>query len=186
MNAIDIIKLACDFTGNEDLAMKLEEENPEFTNSENKTLSVMLKCLNLIQNEVATEYIPLVAFQDVTAVDFKVDYSKFDKKPISIISAKDKLGRNIRFKAFADYLMLFAGKAKIKYYYMPEEINSIQDTLSQPLLPMRIYAYGIAREYYLLQNLSDDADIWEVRFKDSLSVFARKKQDVKMPCRRWL
>ena len=34
--------------------------------------------------------------------------------------------------------------------------------------------------------LSDDADIWEVRFKDSLSVFARKKQDVKMPCRRWL
>ncbi len=186
MKAIDIIKLACDFTGNDELAVKLEQENPILSNNENKTIATMLKCLNLVQNEVACEYIPLVAFQDVTATDFKVDYSAFDKKPIAVISAKDKFGRNIRFKAFPDYLMIFACKAKIKYNYMPQEISTINSDVKEPVLPMRIYAYGVAREYFLLQNLSDDADIWEVRFKDSLSVFSRKKQDVKMPCRRWL
>ena len=186
MKAIEIIKLACDFTGNDELAVKLDQEGSVLSNNEKKVVSTLLKCFNLVQNEVACQYIPLVAFQDVMTNDFKVDYSNFDKKPIAIISAKDKFGRNLRFKAFPEYMVVFSGKAKVKYHYMPQEISSIDSDIEEPLLPMRIYAYGVAREYFLLQNLSDDADIWEVRFKDSLSVFARKKQDVKMPCRRWL
>lgn len=186
MNALDIIKLACDFTGNDDLALKLDDSQAVLTSSESKKVNTFLKCLNLVQNEVACEYIPLEKIEDVVASDFKVDYSKLSKKPIAIVWAKDKLGRNIRFKAFSDYMMIFSSRAKIKYYYMPQEINSLENDITEVLLPMRIYAYGVAREYFLLQNLSDDADVWEVRFKDSLSVFARKKKDVKMPCRRWL
>ncbi len=186
MKAIDIIKIACDFTENQELAIKLDEENPEFTSNENKKINLLLKCLNLIQNEVACEFIPLQAIEEVKATDFKVNYNQFSKKPISIIWAKDKLGRNIRFKSFADYLMIFGGSAKIKYNYMPKEITSLDSDIEEAILPMRIYAYGIAREFYLMQSLSEDADIWEVRFKDSLCVFARKKQEVKMPCRRWL
>jgi len=186
MKAIDIIKVACDFTENQELALKLDEEDYQLTSSESKTLNLLLKCLNLIQNEVACEYIPLQKVEEVKAVDFKVKYDQFSKKPISIIWAKDKLWRNIRFKAFADYLMLFGSFAKIKYNYLPQEITSLDSEIEELLLPIRIYAYGMAREYFLMQNLSEDADIWEVRFKDSLCVLARKKQDVKMPCRRWL
>ena len=186
MKAIDIIKIACDFTGNDELALKLDEEDDVLTSQESKVLNTLLKCLNLIQNEVACEYIPLMAEETVTTKDFKVDFSAFEKRPISIVWAKDRLGRNIRFKAFADYLMIFGGHAKVKYCYMPDEITSLEGEIAQPLLPMRIYAYGVAREFFLLQNLGDDADIWEVRFKDSLCVFAKKKHEVKMPCRRWL
>ena len=185
MNALDIIKLACDFTGNEDIALKLDEEQ-ELSANDNKVLNTLLKCLNLVQNEVACEYIPLASEQNVRAKDFKIDYSSFNKKPISIVSVKDSLGRNIRFKAFADYLVVYGNKARVKYYYLPQKIQTVESEITECLLPIRTYAYGVAREYFLLQSLSDEADIWEGRFKDSLCAFARKKQDVIMPCRRWL
>lgn len=185
MNTIDIIKIACDFTGNEEISVKLDERS-SLTESEQKVVDALVKCLNLVQNEVATEYIPLEAIEEVKAVDLKVPYSAFSKKPIAVIFAKDSFGRNLRFRTFSDYLMVYAPRAKVKYHYMPDEITSVEGELAQPLLPMRIYAYGVAREYFLLQTLGDDADIWEVRFKDSLSIFARKKQEVRLPCRRWL
>lgn len=186
MTVSEIIKIACDFTGNEELASMLDNGEKSFSSGQQKTIDTLVKCLNLVQNEIATDYIPLVAFEDVVATEFKVDYSKFAHKPIAVIWAKDRFGRNLRFKALPEYLMLFASKAKIKYNYLPQQITSIDQTLPQSIVPMRIYAYGVAREYFLMQNLSDDADIWEVRFKDSLFLFARKKHEVKMPCRRWI
>lgn len=185
MKAKDIILLACDFVGVPEIAEKIGAET-QLSASETNTLNTLKKCLNLVQNQVACEYIPLEKIQEVQPKDFKVDYSTFDKKPIAVVWAKDKFGRNLRFKSFSDYLMVFSSYAKVKYYYFPQEITSLDDEMNEELLPMRIYAYGVAREYFLLQNLSDECDIWEIRFKDSLSSFARKKRDVKMPCRRWL
>ncbi len=185
MKAKDIIFLACDFTGNQDIIEKLQK-GTELSTSENNIVKTLLKCLDLIQNQVASEYIPLEKIQEVYPKDFKVEYNVFNKKPIAIVWAKDKFGRNLRFKSFNDYLMIFSSFARVKYYYLPQEITSVEDEIAEELLPTRIYAYGVAREYFLLQNLSVECDIWEVRFKDSLSSFARKKRDIKIPCRRWL
>lgn len=185
MTAKDIIKIACDFTGYQDISKSLDQSE-ELKPQEQEVVDRMLKCLDLVQNEVATEFIPLAKIEEVHPIDFKLDFSSLSKTPISIVWARDKFGRSLRFKTFADHIIIFSNFAKLKYFYMPEAINSLENPISEPLLPMRIYAYGVAREFLLGQNLNDEANIWEVRFKDSLAVFAQKKKEVKMPCRRWL
>lgn len=186
MKVKDIIKIACDYIGCDDIVSKLELSEPNLSENQQKTVNNLVKCLNLVQNEIATEFIPLSTIEEVKAQDFKVLYSSFSKKPIAIVDARDKFYRRVRFRAFADYLMIYAASAKVKYYYQPAEITSCEQDLTEALVPMRTYAYGVVREYYLQQSLSDEADIFEVRFKDSIEVFSRKKNQICMPRRRWL
>lgn len=186
MNVKDIIKTVCGFIGHDEIASKIEQSEPSFTQSEQKITKNLLKCLNLVQNEIASQYIPLCTVEEVKAKDFKVEYSSFSKKPIAIISVRDKYNRLVHFKPFCDYLMIYASKANVKYNFLPDQITSLDEEMSQPLVPIHIYAYGVAREYFLQQALSDDADIFEKRFKDSLEVFARRKSNAILPKRRWL
>ena len=53
-------------------------------------------------------------------------------------------------------------------------------------LPERIFAYGVAREYFFIKNLYEDANIWEERFKGSLQIMLRRKSEVKIPRRSWI
>ena len=52
-------------------------------------------------------------------------------------------------------------------------------------LSARVLAYGTASEYLLVEGLSEDAEIWEDRFKRSLFMLSRKKGEHIMPRRRW-
>ena len=85
---------------------------------------------------------------------------------------------------FDDYIIAMANVVEVVYTTLPQELT-LQSQFSS-VLPERVYAYGIAREYYFLQTLFDDADIWEERFKNTLQVLQRKRSDTVMPRRRWL
>ena len=80
--------------------------------------------------------------------------------------------------------MAFANTVDIIYQAEPAELAIDSEFYST--LPNRIYAYGIAREYYFQQTLFDEADIWEERFKNTLSIMARKRSETHIPKRRWL
>ena len=54
----DIIKLACDFTGNENIAQKLEQSS-SLESSEQETVDGLVKCFNLVNNEIASEFVPI-------------------------------------------------------------------------------------------------------------------------------
>ena len=79
--------------------------------------------------------------------------------------------------------MVFANEVEIIYKTFPTELTLSQSFSST--IPERVYAYGVAREYYFNQTLFDDAEIWEERFKNSLQILTRKKSEIKMPKRRW-
>lgn len=179
----DIIVLACDFTENQELG-KAIEENTTLTDEQSAVCDSLVKCFNLVNSEIASDYIPILKNEVIKTKEFKVNFSELSFSPCQIISVKDKNGRKVRFKVFDNYLIAFANVINITYTTLPEEMTLTSEITST--LPERVYAYGIAREYYFLQTLFDDADIWEDRFKNSLQVFQRKKSDVVMPKRRWL
>ena len=52
-------------------------------------------------------------------------------------------------------------------------------------LSARVYAYGVASEFLLVDGVSEDAEIWEERFKESLFVLSRKRGEHKLPARSW-
>ena len=90
----------------------------------------------------------------------------------------------MRFKAFDNYLMALASEVTVTYLSQPEK-KGLNDSITT-IIPMRIYAYGMAREYYLMQTLYEEADIWQERFVESLQSLSRRKNETMMPARRWL
>lgn len=179
----DVIRLACDFTENETLATKIKGE-VELSTEEAKVVEQLEKCFNLVNNEIASEFVPIKKIEQVEVSNGKIMFSSFSKKPFKILYVKNSLGRKIRFKVFENYIMALCKKAIVCYSTLPEDLT-IDDEFDT-FLPERIYAYGVAREYYFLQTKFDDADIWEERFKNSLEILCRKSYCHKLPRRRWL
>ena len=178
----DVVSLACEFTENQELIEKLK--NNSLNEEEQLIIDSLVRCFNLINNEIATEYLPYVKTELLKTKDFKIKFSDFKNKVLNILSVKDKYGRKIKFKSFNDYIVAVANEVEIVYIAIPEE-KSLQEELNSAI-PERIFAYGMAREFFFLQSLFQEASLWDERFKNSLRVIIRKKNDIVMPRRRWI
>lgn len=180
----DIILKVCDFIENKELALVIKT-NDGATEELAEELEVLIKCFNLVRNEIATEVLPNVKIATLKSNNKKIEFSSLNGKVIEILSVKDKNGYNIKFDAFADHILLDCDReVEIRYNASPEELDFEGEFTSN--IPERVYAYGVVREYYYIQTLYEDASIWEERFKNSLQALERKKSEIFIPRRRWL
>ena len=179
----DIIKLACEFIDKKQLALKIET-SADLNEEEIKEVDEIVKCFNLVREEIATEIYPIVKIDRVKTHNLKVAFSQLEFAPISILTVKDNAGRNVRHRILDEGIVAFASEVEVWYSTKPE-ILSVDEEFSSTL-PERVYAYGVAREYYIKNALYNDAEIWEERFKNSIEMLAPKKSGRILPRRRWL
>ena len=187
MKVKEIVSLALVFLDKEDLLdfkpFGEEEVIPEL---EGKEIDHLLKCFNLVYNEVATAYLPLLKEEKVV---FKNGVLPFDGLSKSLIEVKKLFsnGKNIKYKIFEDGIHANVKEAVITYSYLPDELGFESDVfLFGGKLPYRVLAYGLCFEYSVLAGLFDDANLWEGRYKDGLKLACSKKSDIVIPARRWL
>lgn len=147
----------------------------------------LLKCLNLVYQDLTRDYLPLETVEDIVFTDGKFEYKNLSLVVRDIIKIEDEYGFGHSFKCFPTFVQADVTKAKITYTYEPEdlvlfdEINAFAGKLSE-----RILAYGVAMEYFFLSSLSDEAAVWENRYISSLENALRKKSNIIMPKRRWI
>ncbi len=189
MQVKEILELACVFLGMDEV---LEDEyftgNPEGgDDSTEKEISKLLKCLNLIVNEISSDYLPLLTEEDVVFNDEKLYYTELDKTILEVFSLKDFNGRAISFKTFPEYISANVQNALLTYSFQPQELEQDDVIIYYGgKIPPRVYAYGVAMEYLFISSQSDEAHIWEKRYKDCLCEIVRKKSETKLPSRRWI
>ncbi len=179
----DVIALACDFTDNSALGDKIRLSQ-DLTDDEQAQMDIYLKCFNLVNNEIASEFVPIKKIEQFDVESGKVLFSKFSNKPYKILYVKNSLGKKMRFKVFQDHIVVFCKKAIIAYTILPENLTATD--MVETFIPERIYAYGLAREYLFFKAMFDDAEIFEERFKNSLEIICRASVHSKMPRRRWI
>ena len=180
----DIIKLSCDFLDKSELAEKISSSSYSLSEEESKEIASLEKCFNLVREEIALELLPSVKVDKVKSQNLKVPFTLLSSQPINIFAVKDLTGRTVKHRIMQDYIVVFANEVEIWYTSKPEKL-AIKDKFSS-ILPERIYAYGVAREYYIKKSLYNDAKIWEERFKNSVEMLEPKKSGRSLPRRRWL
>lgn len=150
-------------------------------------IAKLLKCLNLVYQDLTRDYLPLETVEDISFTDGKFEYKNLSLVVRDIIKIEDKYGFGHSFKCFPTFVQADVVDAKITYTYEPQdlvlfdEINVFAGKLSE-----RILAYGVAMEYFFLSSLSDEAAVWENRYISSLENALRKKSNIIMPKRRWI
>ena len=181
MTVKEIIITACDIMQENDLAEKILKSS-ELTDDESALKNELLRCLNFVQNEIATEFIPLVKVEKIKSENKEFLLSTLSEKIAYIISLKDEEGSSVKYK-IAGNKLIFDGRAVISYCYCPKKVQI--DDECEIMLPERVIATGVLREYYLLQGMSSEASVFEERFKNSLLNFSRKRSEKIMPKRNW-
>ncbi len=181
MNVKNIIKIACDFVDYLDLKENIDST---LTANQETEKNELLKYLNWVHEEVSTEYFPLLKKESINSESF-LPFSDLENevafvKSVSFDMAKkdfDCFPDGIRFDGFID---------EIVYAYIPQNLELLDNF--QSFVTERVYAYGIAREFFLQRGISDKAVMFNSRFFDSVKNFVRTNQSANktIPARKWL
>ncbi|MDD4110358.1 MAG: hypothetical protein PHS54_02265 [Clostridia bacterium] len=188
MEIINIIKNTCVFLQKDELLETTELGGEETsTEAQQREISLLLRCLNLVYNSIATDYIPLIKTEIIMPINGEILFTSLSEKILDIKRIEDKYGLRLNYKLYPDRILTIDGEVTINYSYEPEELEDLTSTMESfsEKLTERVIAYGVAMEYSFISGLHDDASIWEKRFKDSLQIASRKKAEMRLPSRRW-
>ncbi|MBQ8309068.1 MAG: hypothetical protein IJX96_04465 [Clostridia bacterium] len=145
----------------------------------------LLRCFNLVENELAIDYLPLYAEEEVESDTGAIYFSSLSRSVVRILRVCDEWGNDAAFKLFPDYLKTQGGKVAIRYTYTPKEktVDGVSDFASN--VSLRLFAYGIAAEYSLASGLFEDAALWDKKYKDAITAAYRSNPCRRLRSRRW-
>lgn len=109
-------------------------------------------------------------------------------KPLNQICVlKDAQNKSHCFKVYNDkFLTDFSGKATIEYFYFPATVDNVDSKIEiSSMVSIKTFAMGVVCEYCYINNLFDDAIVWEERFNKSLKTKTLTSSFF-MPTKRWL
>ena len=186
MKVKDIIKTTAVYLNRLDVSEYLESKIQDDDQNILGEINLLKKLTNFILNELATDYIPMVASQDFNSIDGKIMFTNFEKTPLHVKNVYNQKGEKIDYSQFAEYLLTKNGKVFIEYNFLPPEYDLEDDVgYSAKDVSPRIIAYGVACEYSLIKEKFEESVMWNTRFKDSLRSLMQPKK-VKIKGRNWL
>lgn len=165
----------------------LESESEEYDGSVKDEIDRLVRCANLVIGEAASDYVPLIAREKLTAgEDGEISYSSLSKSIIDLYSVKNAYGATVPVKQYFDRMVLpDPGEYEIEYGYMPDKIGLDGEIPYTERLGARTIGYGIACEYCIISGMTDDAVLWDKRYKDALHLAETKKTEKRLRGRRW-
>ena len=187
MNVKDIISAAATLLSREDICTYLTEGTAEDLTPTQKDTDIILRCFNLVENEIALEYKPLIFRESITSADGIINFDTLEKPILDVVRIEDESGNKINYKLYHTYLKTKPENCIIYYSYIPEkkQIGGVSDYTDSDM-PQRVIAMGIACEFSLISAMYDEAVMWDKRYKDSLERICSKKIKKVMPARRWI
>jgi hypothetical protein len=148
--------------------------------------AALLRCANLVLNEIVCDYFPLRGETAAASVNGVVRFDALAERVLEIVSVESN-GVRVKFKCFPGYLKAeCSGTVKVNFSYVPEDRGENDDADVPEKIAPRLTAYGAAAEYCLLRGMFEEAVIWEKRFRDSLAAALKKQREIRIPARAWL
>ena len=147
---------------------------------------LLLRCFNFVENELALDYLPLVAEEEKVTNAGKLVYSGLKNSIVRIINVMDEAGNSIAYQVFPDYLMTQEGKVRIVYSYTPTPKTIGDESDFTLYVSTRMYEYGILAEYFAAVGRFEEARVWDEKYKDAIEAAYRAQSGGKMPARRWV
>jgi hypothetical protein len=142
-------------------------------------VGVWLKCYNLVEHELATEYFPILEVDKFFHVEDKIYFKDFSRNPYMLKGVQDFHGDSVSFRLAPEYINLIknynGGTFFVKYYYLPEE-KGLQSRCTYGADYIHIVKYGVAAEYCLAMGNFELAKIYNDKYKERIKLKGPKKK----------
>ena len=146
----------------------------------------LLRCFNLVENELALDYLPLYAEEEFETETGVIYFSEFSRAAVRVVKVTDGYGNETAFKLFPEYLKTQGGKVVVRYTYTPTAKTLTDESEFKTLASVRLFAYGIAAEYSLASGLFEEAAVWDKKYKEAIACAYRSRPSKKIASRRWV
>lgn len=182
MKVKDVLSLAADCLGREDLSASLLASSSATGEALN-----LLRCYNLIENELAVDYFPLQYEEEVCPNQGEIAYSSLGKQCAEILSVECE-GEKIAFRETDGGISLekTLPRATVRYLYIPQRKELTADAETDKKVTARLMAFGISSEFCLSRGQFSEAAIWERKYQDAVRAADCKRRRKKMRSRRWV
>lgn len=183
MKVLDVISLAAENLGREDLAAQVNNcaAGPA------GELSSLLRCYNLVENEVALDYFPLKQEETLAAGEGKVSFKDFSFSPVEVLWVKCGEAP-VPFELRPDGLLVpkNATQVRILYTYSPKEKEWGDDCELGGKVSARLLSFGVCCEYCLTNGQYGEAAMWEKKYREALRAANMLRKKLSVRSRRWV
>ncbi len=183
MTVKEILDIACTFINRLDAKEYFSSGN----GSEDvaKDGEVLIDLLNVVVNELACTYVPMISSEDVSAAGGRIYYKDLKEKALKIIKVTDRNNAEVDYKYAYQYITVNLPFVTVFYEYSPKKVG-IDDEVGylEKDVPARVIAYGVAAEYLLVNGDFDEAVTWHKRYTDAIANICLPKNK-KMAGRLW-
>ena len=145
----------------------------------------LLRCFNLVENELALDYLPLYREEDISTETGVVFFSDLSRAAVRVVRVTDAWGNETSFKLYPEYLKTQPGNLKVGYTYTPKEKTLDGESDFTRFVSPRLFAYGIAAEYSLASGMFEEAAVWDKKYKEAIAAAYRAKPKGNIKARRW-
>lgn len=139
----------------------------------------LVRCYNLIEQELATDYFPILEVDKFFHVEDKIYYKDFSRNPYMLKGIQDFHGDSVSFRLAPEYINLIknydGGTFFVKYYYIPDA-KELYSTCTYGAEYISILKYGIAAEYCLANGDFEQAKIYNDKYKERIKLKGPKKK----------
>ena len=158
-----------------------------YTSGEEQTKK-LLACFNMVENDLALNYVPLTEKALFIAKNGCVVYEDFPLVPLRVISVSDEKGVSMPFQVYPTEIRVSEDikKVVINYAYLPEEKGLLDDSDYQMGVSVALASYGVAAEYCAMRGLYTEAAFWDKKYKESIAKSYTLKRGGKMQSRKWV
>lgn len=139
---------------------------------------ILVRCYNLVEQELATDYFPILEVDKFFHVEDKIYYKDFSRKGYMIKGVQDFRGDKVNYVLRLEYLELQknydGGTFFVKYYYTPDE-KDFHSQCTYGVEYINILKYGVASEYCLATGDFEQAKIYNDKYKEIIKLKGPKK-----------
>ena len=180
----EVVALAAETLGRGDLADALGalEGEPD------GELKSLLRCYNLIENEVALDFFPLKTSERFVPAQGKISYASFSFAPVNILKVTDEEGTPVRFGIMPAYLTVpeECGELEVLYAYSPPVKELGDETAFSDHISARLLAFGVASEFCITNRQFSEGAMWGRKYRDALRAAGIYRRTLSVRSRRWI
>ena len=174
MKIKDVVKKTAVLLDREDVAFFIDNGYADQNDSVKRDVAAFVTAVNFVINELATEYIPALKTERVTAVSGKVFFSALRYAVTEINKVEDENGNEVNFKVFPEYLSVEGDTVYVSYVAQPSFSDLDEQVVyEESALPLYVIAYGAAAEICMIQGRFDEAKEWKEKFEKGVSAIVK-------------
>lgn len=168
MTVKEILDVACTFVNR--LDVKEYFSSGEGEEQAVKDGGIFIDLLNVVVNELACTYVPMITSEDVSVAGGRIYYKDLKEKVLKIIKVTDSNNVEIDYKYAYQYITVDHSLVTVIYEYAPKKVG-VNDEVGylEKDVPSRVIAYGVAAEYLLVNGDFDEAVTWHKRYTDAIA-----------------